>query len=126
MTGPPRLRGELGSGSIWVLIAALMVMALGLMVVLTLGLAAARARAATAADLAALAAAGSPQAASPCALAAHVAAAHDAALQRCLVRRTPLGSIVDVEVTTSWSVAIPGGLTVRSRAGPVEAREAAG
>ena len=113
-----RGRPERGSGSVWVLaVACLLIMASVAAIAMVAVLGAGR-RADTAADLAALSAAGTGPADldSACAVAELIAAAHQTSLIACTVE----GAVV--EVTVEARQAMPGGLAVtlraRARAGP--------
>ncbi|MGW5364868.1 Rv3654c family TadE-like protein [Actinopolymorpha pittospori] len=109
---------ERGSGSVWVLaVACLLIMASVAAIAVAAVLGAGR-RADTAADLAALSAAGMGPADldSACAVAERIAAAHRTSLTACTVE----GAVVDVTVEARQ--AMPGGLALtlraRARAGP--------
>lgn len=127
MTGPARWArlcrragGQTGSGTVWVLVAAMALVA-GTAVIVAVGAAlVARHRSAAAADFAALAAAraaalGSPKA---CSRAAAIATANGATVSACSIA----DGVADVSVRRS----LPGpfdqlGVRVRARAGPVVA-----
>ena len=111
---------ERGSATAWVLVLAAVVAVVAMGAVLVGAAVVTRHRAASAADLAALAAAGQAVAGNPsaCVIAARVAEANAAELTRCEVGP---GAVVDVEVRVAARL---GGLGVReavgrARAGPV-------
>lgn len=115
---PLQDRPECGSGSVWVLaVACVLIMASVAAVAVAAVLGAGR-RADTAADLAALSAAGVGAADldSACAVAERIAAAHQTRLTACVVE----GAVVDVTVEARQPM--PGGLALtlsaRARAGP--------
>jgi secretion/DNA translocation related TadE-like protein len=102
-------RSERGSASIWVLTCAVIVLLVGVLATLRSGAVLARHRAESAADLAALAAAGriglDPDG---CAVARSVAAANGASLTRCRLVLDPEGRSGTVDVTITLSVHLPG------------------
>lgn len=113
-------RGERGSATVWVLGLSAVLGVVGVAVVLMGAAVTARHRASTAADMAALAAAGHAVLGdpAPCVVAARIARANGAALDRCTV-----GAEATVEVTVGVPVRLgPAGSFVASahaRAGPV-------
>lgn len=112
--------GERGSATVWVLALAGALAVVALAAVLVGGAVVARHRAGSAADLAALAAAGRAVLADPgaCAVAEEVAAANGAVLERCTVRA---GAVVEVEVAVPFRLGPLGRRDAagRARAGPV-------
>jgi secretion/DNA translocation related TadE-like protein len=115
-----RLSGERGSATVWVLGLSAVLTVLGLAVVLFGAAAVARHRAGSAADLAALAAAGRAVTGDPgaCTTAAQVAAANGAEMTACTVDAS---AVVEVEVRVPVRLAVLGerSATARARAGPV-------
>lgn len=118
MTG--RMGDDRGSATVWVLALSGVLLSLGAAAVVVLTAVAARHQAEAAADLAALAAAGSAVSGSadPCAAAASIASANRAVLQACSV---DAGDVVQVRVGVRVTLA---SLGVRwahasARAGPV-------
>ncbi|WP_104526331.1 Rv3654c family TadE-like protein [Blastococcus atacamensis] len=114
------MRDERGSATVWVLILSAVLVAVAAAAVLVgLGMGA-RHRAATAADLAALAAAGRAVVGDPdpCAAAAGIAAANGAELVGC---RLEPGAVVSVQVSVTVSLGRLGlhDSIGRARAGPV-------
>ncbi|HYN75780.1 MAG TPA: Rv3654c family TadE-like protein [Candidatus Limnocylindria bacterium] len=118
-TGTSRLAdpSDAGSGTVWVLISTMLLIAAVAPSFLLLDLRVLRAQAATAADLAALAAASAvPDHVDPCAAARAVAEAQQTVLISCSLD----GPVVDVVVARPWPgrfAAFPE-VRVRSRAGP--------
>jgi secretion/DNA translocation related TadE-like protein len=113
-----RRRDERGSGTVLVSAVALVLLLAGLTAALWAVVSAGHHRAATAADLAALSAAGALQGgADPCEVAGRIAMAHDAELRRC--------SVVAEEVLVVAAVRLPLGalgepsVQASARAGPV-------
>lgn len=109
---------ERGSGTIWVLGCAVLVLVAGMVAATLVAVAAAGRRADTAADLAALSAAGRIQdsTAVPCGVARRIAAAHQARMTSCAV----LGPVVEVAVEVRPRSLAGGLFLVRAtaRAGP--------
>ena len=114
--------GERGSATVWVLALAGLLAVLGTAAVLVGGAVVARHRASTAADLAALAAAGRAVFGDPaaCATAARVARANAAELEGCVVRPE---AVVEVRVQVPVRFGPLGSFAAhaRARAGPAPA-----
>jgi secretion/DNA translocation related TadE-like protein len=112
--------GERGSATVWVLALSGVLAAIGMAAVLVGTVVVARHRATTAADLAALAAAGQAVLGRPetCAAAAEVAEANSAELTACTVHD---GAVVEVRVSVPVQLGRLGvhAATGRARAGPV-------
>ncbi|HEY3632859.1 MAG TPA: Rv3654c family TadE-like protein [Jatrophihabitantaceae bacterium] len=98
-----------GSASIWVLACAVIVLLVGVLATLRSGAVLARHRAESAADLAALAAAGRIGLGTDgCAVARSVAAANGASLARCRLVLDPDGRSGTVDVAVTLAVHLPG------------------
>jgi secretion/DNA translocation related TadE-like protein len=121
---PVVLRGERGSATVWVLALAGLLAVLGMAVLLVGTATVARHRATTAADLAALAAAGRAVVGDPgaCAAAERIARADGAALESCSVGA---GTVVEVHVRVPVRLGPLGlaGARAHARAGPAAPEE---
>jgi secretion/DNA translocation related TadE-like protein len=119
VTGSRRRRGEAGSGSVWVVVGALMVCATGVLVAAIAEVGVARHALATAADEAALAAANdlAAGAGAACERARSVSSAAGVRLERCSVDAA--GRTVSVSVTrpASGLLSAAGLLRAQARAG---------
>lgn len=108
-------RDERGSATPMVLVAGVLVLALGAMVAVLVAYAAAQHRVRGVADLSAVAGAGAYAGGQPCVVAARVAQANGARLERCSATGDAVDHVVQVEV--SMTVGRPGrGLPDRLRA----------
>lgn len=99
---------ERGSASIWVVAGAALLVLVALIIVIRSSATLARHRAETAADAAALAAAGQiGVSASPCAAASRVAAANGAALRSCQLNLAPNARSGQVAVIVGVDITLP-------------------
>jgi secretion/DNA translocation related TadE-like protein len=104
----PGCRGDRGSASVWVLACSALVLLIGVATSMRTAAVLARHRAESAADFAALAAAGRiGLGGDGCAAAAALAAANGAALVRCLAELGPDGRTGTVDVSVSLAVQLP-------------------
>ncbi len=125
--GRPRVSGERGSATVWVLALAGVLAVLGAGFILVGAAMVARHRATTAADLAALAAAGRAAAGdpAPCEVARRIAGQNTAELDTCTLAP---GAVVEVTVSVPVRLGRLGvySATARARAGPVAPGSAGG